>query len=287
MRRLCIGDLHGSYDKLMKVLENCKFSDSDILYSLGDFCDRGIQNKKVLDFCMSLGDRFRPIIGNHDWWLYLWLRHHLVDNDEWKPGNRDEYDSIDCWIGWNGGRNTYTELKDESRDWLEKLYNWLKPIPFARRIDNKVLIHSVAPDSEYAWRKRDNWKDYTTITLENLQKSGIMYDIVYDSNLWNRDVIQSCKDYVQIGNKWPSYHQWAEDRFGKEFNGDTIYIIGHTPLDHPFYDRDRGIIGIDTGGFCDKKNGWDLEGSLTILDIDSLDWWTSKDENKHSFKTKE
>lgn len=283
MRRLCVGDLHGSISKLMTVLENCDFSKDDILYSLGDFCDRGFDNIETLEFCMDLGDRFKPIIGNHDWWLYLWLEHYF-DESRWYL---DEADSLECWKGWNGGRNTYNELKDAPRDFLEKVYNWLKPIPFARRIDNKVLIHSIAPDSEYAWRNRDSWKDYTTITLENLQKSGIMYDIVYDSNLWNREVIQSCKDYVQIGNKWPSYHQWAEDKFGKEFNGDTIYIIGHTPLDHPFYDKDRGIIGIDTGAFCDRKNGWDLDGSLTILDIDNLDWWTSKDTEVHSFETKD
>jgi len=281
MRRLCIGDLHGSYDKMMTVLYNCHFTDEDILYSLGDFCDRGVQNVKVLDFVMSLRDRFRPIIGNHDWWLYLWLKHQIEQPEDFC--GQDEYDSIDCWIGWNGGRNTYGELKEQSEDWLKKLYDWLKPIPFARKIDNKILVHSVAPDSEYAWRKRDNWKDYTTITLENLQKSGIMYDIVYDSSLWNREVIKSCKDFVQIGNKFPSYNRWFEERYGQEFNGDTIYIIGHTPLDHPFYDRDRGIIGIDTGGFCDRKNGWDLDGSLTILDIDSLNWWTSKDTEVHSF----
>lgn len=280
MRRLCVGDLHGCYDKFMRALENCGFSEDDELYSLGDFCDRGVQNEKILDFCMGLGDRFKPIIGNHDWWLYLWLC-HVFDDKRW---SLDETESIECWKGWNGGRNTYNELKDAPKDFLEKVYNWLKPIPFARRIDNKVLIHSIAPDSEYAWRNRDNWKDYTTITLENLQKSGIMYDIVYDSNLWNRDVIQACKDYVQIGNKWPSYHQWAEDKFSKEFNGDTIYIIGHTPLDHPFYDRERGIIGIDTAAFCDKSEGWSVDGSLTILDIDTLDWWSSKNKKKHSFE---
>ena len=281
MRRLCVGDLHGSYDKLMTVLENCNFSEDDILYSLGDFCDRGVQNKKTLEFCMKLGDRFMPIIGNHDWWLYLWLTHHF-DKSRW---SMDESESIQCWKEWNGGRNTYAELKDADESFLEKLFNWLKPIPFARKIDNKVIIHSIAPDEEYAWRNREEWKDYTTITLETIQKSGLMYDIVYDSRLWNRDVIQACKDFYQIGYNWPSYHQWAEDKYGKEFNGDTIYIIGHTPLDHPFYDKDRGIIGIDTGAFCDTKNGWDLDGSLTILNIDSLDWWTSKDTEVHSFKT--
>ena len=270
------------YDRLQEVLDKASFSDSDTLYSVGDFCDRGIQNLKTLEFLMSL-DNFKPVIGNHDWWLYLWLV-QVFDPDRYYP---DEIESIQCWKNWNGGKNTYEELNHASRAFLKKLYKWMKSIPFARKVDNKVIIHSIAPDKEYAWRNQENWKDYTTVTLENLQKSGLMYDIVYDSNLWNRNVIVACKDYQQIGYKFPSFQLWAKDLYSKEFTGDPVYIIGHTPLDHPFFDKDLGIVGLDTGAFCDKKLGWDVEGCLTILDIDTFEYWQSGKEGVQILKDKE
>ena len=72
MRRLCIGDIHGCYDELMSALDNCSYSDSDVLYSVGDFTDRGTQNVQVLDFLMGL-ENFHPVCGNHDLWNYEYL----------------------------------------------------------------------------------------------------------------------------------------------------------------------------------------------------------------------
>ena len=73
MLRFVSGYIFGSYDKLMQALELCKFSDNDTLYCAGDIGDRGPQVKACLEFLMSLGDRFKPVIGNHDVWAYLKL----------------------------------------------------------------------------------------------------------------------------------------------------------------------------------------------------------------------
>ena len=282
MRRLVIGDIHGMYDRLQEVLDKAGFSDSDTLYSVGDFCDRGTQNLKTLQFLVSL-DNFRPVIGNHDWWLYLWLRSQF-NPSHW---TFNEEDSLDCWKGWNGGQNTFRELKDQDKEFLKQVFEWLKPIPFIRKVDDKVIIHSIAPDKEYAWRNREEWKDLENITLENIQQFGLMYDIVYDSKLWNRDVIQACKDYQQIGYMYPTFKLWAKDLYSKEFQGNPVYIIGHTPLDHPFFDKELGIAGIDTGAFCSKANGWDVEGCLTLLDMDTFEYWQSGKDGVQVLKDKE
>lgn len=72
MRKLIVGDIHGEYDKLIEVLSKADFNKNDILYSVGDFCDRGNKNLKVLEFLMSL-DNFKAVRGNHDVWLYNYL----------------------------------------------------------------------------------------------------------------------------------------------------------------------------------------------------------------------
>lgn len=57
-RRLCVGDIHGCYSKLIDVLDKYKFSSSDSLYCVGDLCDKGCdkgkENLKTLNFLMNL-----------------------------------------------------------------------------------------------------------------------------------------------------------------------------------------------------------------------------------------
>lgn len=41
-RNLIVGDIHSNYNKLMDVLSKVHYNpDKDVLYSVGDFCDRG------------------------------------------------------------------------------------------------------------------------------------------------------------------------------------------------------------------------------------------------------
>lgn len=48
-RNLIVGDIHSEYDKLVTVQDKASFDpESDILYSLGDFCDRGRDALKTL-----------------------------------------------------------------------------------------------------------------------------------------------------------------------------------------------------------------------------------------------
>ena len=289
-RRFCVGDIHGCYDELMTVLDNCNFSESDILYSVGDFTDRGKQNVKVLDFLMGLSN-FKPCVGNHDLWNYehlhpaiAWEKDIELPNDagemikSHKKGTRP-YMSLEaekCWYVWNGGRETLREEADQSQEWRDKVYNFLKDLPYRINLGDKIIIHSTCPLDTYRWVD----VPLDEITTETLKSSGLIVEDVYDDKVWDRWVIKGCKDYVQLGNKYPSFDLWAKEKYGAGFTGNPIYIIGHTPLAHPFYDKDLGIVGIDTGAFCNKKRGWDLEGYLTVLDTDTFEYWTSDSKEK-------
>lgn len=60
-----MSDIHGMYDKYIKMLELIKFSDADDLYVLGDVIDRGDKSVEVL-FDMMKRPNVHPIIGNHE-----------------------------------------------------------------------------------------------------------------------------------------------------------------------------------------------------------------------------
>ncbi len=60
-----MSDLHGRYDKFMKMLEKIEFSDSDTLYILGDVCDRGDDSARIYLEIMSRKN-VHLLKGNHE-----------------------------------------------------------------------------------------------------------------------------------------------------------------------------------------------------------------------------
>lgn len=74
MRRFVVGDIHGNYKGLMQCLERSGFDyEEDMLYSLGDLCDRQTQTKEVFEEILKIKN-FKMVIGNHDLWLLEWSK---------------------------------------------------------------------------------------------------------------------------------------------------------------------------------------------------------------------
>ena len=67
-RTIAVGDIHGCSTALAALLELIDLQPDDTLVTLGDYVDRGIDSKGVLDLLIALKDRCRliPILGNHD-----------------------------------------------------------------------------------------------------------------------------------------------------------------------------------------------------------------------------
>lgn len=54
-RKIIIGDVHGCYDELKRLLEKAKFDEAaDKLIFVGDLMDRGPQSYEVFDFVRTL-----------------------------------------------------------------------------------------------------------------------------------------------------------------------------------------------------------------------------------------
>lgn len=60
-----MSDLHGCYEKYLKMLEKISFSSNDTLYILGDVVDRGDGGIKILQDMMKKRNII-PIMGNHE-----------------------------------------------------------------------------------------------------------------------------------------------------------------------------------------------------------------------------
>ncbi len=107
-------DIHGCYEKYKALLGRLKLTDSDTLYLLGDFVDRGDGAMKVvLDVPMQ--KNVVCLRGNHDHAAYILLKHFAVPNDGY--GTDELMERFQGWLS-DGGSATYEaflELGDEEQ----------------------------------------------------------------------------------------------------------------------------------------------------------------------------
>ena len=66
MSTYVIGDIHGCYDKLQEMLRKINFTETDRLYLVGDYIDRGEKSLEMLCWLEGIGENIFPIKGNHD-----------------------------------------------------------------------------------------------------------------------------------------------------------------------------------------------------------------------------
>lgn len=93
IRTLVIGDIHGMYDELIRVLEHVDYKDSDKFVFLGDYINRGRQSKDVLNFMIELKSNPENVFlkGNHE---FVMLK--LADGHS---------DFLETWLERGGGKN--------------------------------------------------------------------------------------------------------------------------------------------------------------------------------------
>lgn len=77
------GDIHGCYEPLKEYFDKNPFSDNVNYIFTGDYLDRGIQNKEVLEFLISLKDYKNVIFleGNHECHLRKYADKHFNMED--------------------------------------------------------------------------------------------------------------------------------------------------------------------------------------------------------------
>ncbi len=112
MASYAIGDIHGCYDALRRLLEQIHFSpDKDTLYFVGDLVNRGPQSLEVLNFIYSLKHAAQLVLGNHDITLLAAHYHAIPPKKSFKPFlNAPERETLAHWLQQQSFMHTLPEL---------------------------------------------------------------------------------------------------------------------------------------------------------------------------------
>ncbi len=118
MATWAIGDVHGCYRTLRRLLGRRAIGPRDSLWFVGDLVNRGPRSLETLRFVADLGDRATVVLGNHD--LHFLARAAGVA----EPRKRDTLEPLLA-----------------ARD-LSDLVEWTRSRPFLAGDSRTVLVHA-------------------------------------------------------------------------------------------------------------------------------------------------
>ncbi len=251
-----IGDVHGSYDELMDLLNMIEKHDNDARFIfLGDFVDRGPDVWKVLEWIMnniSIDGKYQSVMGNHesliiDWykeWLYWWNRGGF-DGEDLMPETHFDFtywlDSMNC-------------LSPEK---IEPIISFFKSLPTRK----EIII--TTPSGRHI--------QYNIVHAWDAFDKNLSEDEIKNINLWKRNC---------YGN----------------YENDIIIVHGHTPTISDMYKSTgftrpgmiayrHNSINID-GGCCFSDNYRQYPCFLCAICLETLEEFYNCDLDERMHKIK-
>ncbi|AKG22391.1 metallophosphoesterase family protein [Calothrix sp. 336/3] len=125
-RRIVIGDVHGHYEGLMRLLEAIAPSSDDQVYFLGDLIDRGPKSSQVVKFVMD--SPYKCLLGNHEQMLLNILTNRQIS-----------LPTVQSWL-YSGGQATVASYAEATipHDHLE----WFSTLPTYLDLGDVWLVHA-------------------------------------------------------------------------------------------------------------------------------------------------
>lgn len=273
-RDFCIGDLHGAYAVLERLLDGLNFDPTvDRLFSTGDLCDRGDESLKCLELLHQ--NWFHAVPGNHE--LMVLDAFANGPGPIWPSRNGGAWaiEALNTW--WHNQREV---TKRPPSDDEHRLYDLL-PL-----INELPMIMTV--------KRRDGSK------VHIIHAEFCPVELITDEDLEDPDRLRRIISARGVEGEWISWGRYQFNPFFREnlsnvkkikrtvayrnargsiFNDDLSHIIsGHTMLQRPM--TILGQTCIDTsacGAVMTDSRPWE---KLTAVDINA---WKFYQANRTDF----
>jgi serine/threonine protein phosphatase 1 len=142
MKKFAIGDIHGRLDKLDMLVEKISPTSNDTLIFLGDYIDRGLKSKEVVEYLIQLSKNINCVFltGNHEQMMLDYIEDKtktIFIRDLWiNNGGLTTYDS------YVGSKFSHTDKDLELLKQSIKHLNFYNNLLFYHEDDNYIYVHA-------------------------------------------------------------------------------------------------------------------------------------------------
>jgi len=239
MRRIIIGDIHGNCSGVLRLLKTTKYvPEKDILIFVGDYIDYFPSSYKSAKSTIRLLSHLQnnyanvfPIMGNHDYEFYCWLRDkYAIIDDEWKS-----FGIVETLKSYNVSLfDTFIDIKEK----IPKTHrHFFESLPLLYTDNEVVVIHG-------GFASAQDIIDVATkkIPITEYQKySDIMWDRYFFRFADNKYLGKSAPLPESVMSELDTtYHKYFANR---------LCIMGHTPVG-PLRIGYKVLIDSRKGLFC-------------------------------------
>lgn len=127
-----IGDVHGHFEELQRLLENLELGENDKVLFVGDLIDRGPGSAQVIQLIRK-DERLFSVKGNHERMMISAI-----------SSLRDK-SSVAQWL-YNGGEQTMDSFEQtydkQSMNQLKEVVEWMKALPTEIVLDQHRIVHA-------------------------------------------------------------------------------------------------------------------------------------------------
>lgn len=227
-RFVVISDVHGHFDEMMEALNKVNFDpETDFLISLGDNLDRGPNNKKVMDYLMSL-ERKILIKGNHEDLFKDLCRKKYPDMYDYSNGT---YDAV-CELGVYG----YTSFEEACDLATQVTKSFFDSMVDYFETENYIFVHSwIAIKNKdslpfHYTRNRDfefdpDWRNADALAWQDA-KWGNPFDMAKKGLLPDKTVV-----FGHFHTSWARHHFDGKPEWGDQADFSPYYGDGYIGID--------------------------------------------------------
>ena len=206
-RLLVMGDIHGQYEKMMRVLMKSGYDPAgDRLILLGDYVDRGPESSLVVQEVKKLvGGGALALYGNHEDLMLAALSGRIYD--------RLDSQAVEQWYA-NGGEITLNSYR-AGKSLIEEHLHFFSGLPLWHEADDFLFVHAglrpgltlekQAPQ-DLIWIREEYIQGYTgpwrVITGHTPTQYLKRYELFPDIEDATRPVIRQWQIFLDTGAAW-------------------------------------------------------------------------------------
>lgn len=213
-----IGDIHGCYDALIKMLKKIHYCDNDEVICIGDYIDRGKQNYKMLKWMETCPNNILLLQGNHEaeYTANIDIMSKIANNLQINIYSNHETQLLYRII------NNIPEIHNAYFDNYQTIYNLI----YNHSIDLQKLIYwsDIMKSMSYHYQKTVNGQLYIMVHA-GYKKSDVEYCIYAREESFSKNSTIIAGHTPTIIKKEFSYNSGnIYKKYNKELNSTYINI---------------------------------------------------------------